>query len=241
MTWQIATILAGGIATLAIYSFLVKENSFYRLFEHLFIGIAAGYLPVLTVRDFLWPKILAPMTGATVVVYPDGTAAVPYNPAYLLYLFPLAFGLLYYFIYSTKYGWLAKLVIGFSLGFSAGLAFKGFFAEMMPQIASSFKPLVVATPEGIDWGQSFSNTVFVVTLLTVMAYFFFTFRLSGKGHGAVSRTGRWLMMVCFGAFFGSTVMARMALLVERIQFLLHDWAGAVVKVSGAVAKVAGVS
>ena len=33
-------------------------------------------------------------------------------------------------------------------------------------------------------------------------------------------------MVCFGAFFGSTVMARTALLVERVQFLLIDWYGA---------------
>ena len=30
-------------------------------------------------------------------------------------------------------------------------------------------------------------------------------------------------MVCFGAFFGSTVMARLSLLVERLQFLLGPW------------------
>ena len=36
------TIFIGGIATLAIYSFLIKENAFYRFFEHLFIGIATA-------------------------------------------------------------------------------------------------------------------------------------------------------------------------------------------------------
>ena len=40
-------------------------------------------------------------------------------------------------------------------------------------------------------------------------------------------------MVCFGAFFGSTVMARMALLVERLQFLLIDWRGALSYLLGA--------
>ena len=31
------------------------------------------------------------------------------------------------------------------------------------------------------------------------------------------------MMITFGAFFGSTVMARMALLIDRLQFLTRDW------------------
>jgi len=34
-------------------------------------------------------------------------------------------------------------------------------------------------------------------------------------------------MVCFGAFFGSTVMARLALLVERVQFIAEDWVSAI--------------
>jgi hypothetical protein len=32
-----------------------------------------------------------------------------------------------------------------------------------------------------------------------------------------------MMMCCFGAFFGSTIMARMALLVERLEFLINEW------------------
>ena len=31
------------------------------------------------------------------------------------------------------------------------------------------------------------------------------------------------MMFAFGAIFGSTVMARMALLIDRVWFLMHDW------------------
>ena len=222
-SWNIATILAGGISTLAIFSFLIKENPFFRFFEHLFIGIAAGYLPVVTVKTFLWPQLLEPMLGMNLVTYPDGTASAPWNPYLLLYLIPLAFGCLYYFIYSTKHAWLAKLVIGFSLGASAGLGFQGFFAEMIPQLSSSFKPLLVPGQDGIDWIESFNNALFVFTLLSVMYYFFFSFRGRSQVLERVSHSGRWLMMVCFGAFFGSTVMARMALLVERLQFLLTDW------------------
>ena len=225
--WAIATTLAGGLATLAIFSFLIKENQFYRFFEHLFIGLAAGLGPVLSVRDFIWPKILEPMLGLNVRVFPDGTVATPYQPLSLLFLFPMAFGLLYYCIFSKRHNWLAKLVIGFSLGASGGLAFKGFFNEVLPQLAGSFKPLLVLNEGGaVNFGQSVSNCIFVLTMLLVMYYFLFTF---GDRRGArvhLSTAGRLMMMVCFGAFFGSTVMARMALLVERVQFMLVDWIGA---------------
>jgi len=223
----IVTVLIGGLATLAIFSFLIKENPFYRFFEHVYIGIAAGFGVILTFKNFLWPRILSPMLGYSVVTYPDGTLAAPYNPGYLLYLIPMTFGLLYYFIYSRKYGWLAKLVIGFSLGMSGGIALKGFYNEMLPQIVGSFKPLVVQGEGGVDWLTSIENFVFIFTLVAVMYYFFFSFRSEGRCSRGLSAAGRWLMMVCFGAFFGSTVMARMALLVERVQFLLHDWWNAV--------------
>lgn len=223
--WETATIIIAGISTLAIFSFLIKENRFYRTFEHLFIGIAAGYLPIVTIKTFVWPQVFEPMLGFTTVTFPDGTVAEPYNALYLLYLLPFAFGLLYYFIYSRRHSWIAKVVIGFSLGASAGLSFQGFFAEILPQIFSSFKPLVVFDAHReIDWATSGNHVLFITILLSVMYYFFFTFRRESRTLNRAALTGRFFMMVCFGAFFGSTVMARMALLVERLQFLLNTWA-----------------
>ncbi|NLF24523.1 MAG: hypothetical protein GX589_02550 [Deltaproteobacteria bacterium] len=221
--WQITVVLLGGIATLGIYSFLIKENPVFRFFEHLFIGIAAGLGSVLAVKNFLWPRILKPLLGLDIVTYPDGTSSHAYNPLLLLYIAPMLFGLLYYFIYSKKHAWLAKLVIGFSLGMAGGLAFKGFFNQMLPQLFSSFKPLVVMTETGVDLWRSLENTFFVFTLLIVMYYFFFSFNFSIKRSGKLSYAGRWLLMVCFGAFFGSTIMARLSLLVERLEFLLGDF------------------
>lgn len=235
-SWQTLTVLLGGVVTLAVFSFLIKENPLYRFFEHLFIGIAAGLGTVLAIRNFLWPNILVPMLGLDIVVYPDGSQSKEYNSFFLLYLLPLAFGLLYYCSYSKKYSWLSKLVIGFTLGMSGGIAFKAFFSEWIPQIASSFKPLVVREcVEGVcafNWWQSFENIVFLVTLFSVMYYFFFSFERHGKAGERFAYTGRWLMMICFGAFFGSTVMARMALLVERVQFLLIDWSAVVAQLIG---------
>ena len=230
--WSMASTLTGGVATIAIFSFLLGENRLYRFFEHLFIGIAAAWGLMLTLKNFLWPKILEPVLGLDIMQYPDGSYSMEYPLARLLYLIPFAFGLLYYCMYSQRYNWLAKLVIGFSLGAGAGLAFEGILNQMLPQLSSSFKSLVAVKEGAIDWRQSFDNVVFVYTLLAVMYYFFFSFRRRGPVLGRISASGRWFMMVCFGAYFGSTVMARMALLVERLQFLLGDWCQALMMLGG---------
>ena len=216
--WEV---FLGGVCTLAIYSFLVGENPAYRLFEHFFIGIAAGWGIVKGITNFLWPKILTPMFHLGQIPFPDGSAVTPHQPMYLLYLLPMAFGLLYYCIYSKRFRWLAQLVIGFQFGAAGGLAFKGTFNEMLPQVYDTFRPLYVPG----QYAATFNNWFFILTLISVFSYFFFTFRRSASSRAfmATAVSGRWLMMGCFGAFFGSTIMARMALLVERLEFLINTW------------------
>ena len=224
--WEI---LFAGLSTLAIFSFLYKENSFYRFFEHFYIGIATSYGIIETVRSFLYPKVLAPLLGYDIIVFPDGSSSQEYNSNNLFWLLPMSFGLLYYSLLTKRHRWLAQLVIGCQLGYAAGLSFKGTFIELMPQIFDSYKPLYV--PNSI--GTSISNIVFVATLMSSLCYFFFTFKRSDVRAGTLtissrmltffSTLGRWMMMGCFGAFFGSTIMARMALLIERLQFLINIW------------------
>ncbi len=222
-TWQLVSVLLGGIATIAIFSFLFKENPFYRFFEHTFIGIGVGLGIVQGIKTYLWPLACQPVFYAIMgwSESPDGT---PVSRLNLLFLIPMLFGMLYYCIYSKKYSWLSRLVIGFSLGIGGGLALKSFCAEVMPQIIGSFKPLAVWNSDGkFDLGSSASNIIFVITLLSVMTYFFFSVDHDKPVLKQVSTLGRWLMMVCFGAFFGTTVMARMALMVERLDFLTEKW------------------
>ncbi len=230
--WQI---FLGGVSTLAIFSFVYRENPVYRLFEHFYIGIATAYGIMATVRDFLWPRVLQPMLGMDRPLFPDGTYPEPYEKLQLLYVIPMIFGMLYYTILSRRWNWIAQLVIGFSFGVSAGLSLKGIFVELTPQLTKSFRPLYIPNTTDTSfslwplvlpdpWKQTLSNWVFLFTLVTAMSYFFFTFRR--RTGGVVERAsvaGRWMLMGCFGAFFGSTITARMALLVERLEFLIHDW------------------
>ena len=220
------TIIAG-ICVLAIYSFLYKENPLYRFFEHLFIGISAAIVTIIPIRTFFWRQTWQPLFGLDRIPFPDGTYPQEYNAYYLLFLIPIGLGLLYYTILVPKYNWLAQITIGLLLGVSGGMAFNATMVEITPQIIDSFRALYVNSPDASTLENriaSLNNIFFVIVLICTSCYFFFTFkRREGGIIEKTSITGRWLMMGCFGAFFGTTIMARTALLVERLQFMINDW------------------
>lgn len=191
------------IGTLAIYSLLYKENPAYRLAEHVFIGAAAGYGVYLT-----WAQILKPLWWDRI------TSGQWY------WVFALVAGSMFYFIYSQRHVWISRIIFGALLGLLAGSAFKGFAGINIDRIYASFKPVYGA---GMGVGEILNNILFVVILFTVMAYFFFSFEHKNKITSAPAKTGRWVLMFAFGAMFGSTVMARMSLLIGRVYFLLGDW------------------
>lgn len=196
------------IATLAILSVVYRENPFYRLFEHLYIGLATGFGIVIAWRDVLKELWWTPLSGGC-----------------WYWIFPPLLAALWYTIYFPKYSWMSRFLISILFGLGAGLVFRGFANQVFPQITSSFLPLVPdpnATPP-TDWADVASNAAFLITLVSVMIYFAFSFRHEHKAIAGTARLGRWLLMVAFGATFGSTVMARFSLLIDRLEFLLRDW------------------
>ena len=199
------TIWVAAVGTLAIYSILYKENPVYRMAEHIFIGAATGYGVFVT-----WTQLLKPQWWDKIT----------HGEWY--WVFALVAGSMFYFIYSKKHVWISRIIFGTLLGLIAGAAFKGFAGINIDRIYASFKPLHGA---GMTAGEIANNAVFIVVLLAVMAYFFFSFEHKSRLTSAPSKLGRWFLMFAFGAMFGSTVMARMSLLIGRMYFLLHDCLG----------------
>ncbi|MCK4255686.1 hypothetical protein KAX35_02265, partial [candidate division WOR-3 bacterium] len=71
-----------------------------------------------------------------------------------------------------------------------------------------------------------SNIIMVIGVIATLLYFYFS--IEHKGFiGKVANVGIWYIMLAFGAGFGYTVMARVSLLIGRLQFLLHDWLGVI--------------
>ena len=225
MNPEVPVLWATAIATLGVYTILYRENPISRLFEHIFVGLAAGYLILVTWTQNLEAKWWAPMV----------------HQGRWQWIFAPVIGLLFYFIYSRRLLWMARLVMGLTFGTAAGYTFRQFFPINAPQITASFKPLrpdLVPPSAGealhplrvLDaWGYVIlHNWVFAIILFTVLSYFFFSVPHEGRfGRvlGRSSMAGRWFLMIAFGAMFGNTVMARLSLFIGRMQFLLFDWLG----------------
>jgi hypothetical protein len=106
--------------------------------------------------------------------------------------------------------------MAFYVGIYSGIAIPGYMQGfIIAQLADAAKPFAPG------WGAVGSALV-LAGFLAVLAYFFFSAPHTGA-HGVAARVGIFFLMIAFGASFGYTVMARVSLLIARVQFLLGDW------------------
>lgn len=229
----------GGLATVGLFSVLYRENKFYRFFEHVFLGLAAGWSIVV-----LWQEVLRPQWWDNMMgIRPDQAAGEAGRPGFYLYAMVPAIGLLGYLVFSKRHNWMSRIPIGILLGHAAGQAFEAFQRRYMPQIADSMRPIFPTTFE--SWAtpttagltpeqvaelqvkvfpsEAINNLVFIITLIAVLSYFIFSVDFKSKFMKGLTTSGRWLMMIGFGAIFGSTVMMRFTLLIDRMYFVFVEW------------------
>ena len=210
-------------ATLGLYSVLYKENKFYRFWEHVFVGLASGWGLVALWTDVLKSSWWDKMLGANAS---DGNSAAM---GYWMYIVLLPIGLLGYTVFNKKFNWLSRIPIGIILGLYSGQQFSAWMTYYGPQFLSSMKPIFPNTAEffkpdkpvagNIYGSEALTNLIALLTVLSVLTYFLFSFDVKGTLLKASSTTGRWLLMIGFGAIFGSTVMMRFTLLIDRMYFI----------------------
>ncbi len=198
----------GAVLTLSVYSFLYKDNPFYKFAEHLVVGISAGYYLVIYYFNFIQPNVVAPVFllrfGDEVIGFGSST--------WWLALIPGLLGLLLYTRFFPKVGWIGRWSLGIYVGGYAGLSLSPTMqARVLNQISANALPLTSVT-----------NVFLIVGLLGTLTYFFFSMKHKGV-LGVMARVGIVFLMVGFGASFGYTVMSRVSLLIGRVGFLLQDW------------------
>ena len=209
--------------TLCIFSFLYKDNPFYRFAEHLFVGVSAGYYIILNFWTVIVPNLWEPLTRT---FHNAGGAAgmksliLPSLGDYRIFLaIPGILGVLLFTRLFGKIGWLSRWALAVIIGVYAGIRTTGAAqADFVAQVQGSLKPLWIAG----DLGGTVNAIIFAVGLIASLLYFFYSREHKG-GLGVVSKLGIFFLMVSFGAGYGYTVMSRISLLIGRFQFLLEDW------------------
>lgn len=216
MTTLLITTWVGALITLCCFTFLIKDNPFYRFAEHLFVGVSAGYyLSTISFHQVLKPNLLAKIWPT---YFASGTAAEA-TPEYIL-IIPGLLGLLMLFRFSSNLSWVSRFTVAFVMGVSTGIAVVTSAEQyLIPQVKKAIVPLIVSG----DYFGSLSNLVLVVGTVSCLFYFFFSTEHRGPVFGNVAKVGIWYLMISFGAAFGATVMGRISLLIGRFNFLLSDW------------------
>lgn len=207
--------------TLCIFSYLYRDNVFYKLAESVIVGVSAGFFLVTSFWDSIVAQLmveLAPnLTRAWALPSLDPTKQPDYT-----FLIPLVLSLLLFSRFVPGLGWLARWPLAFVVGTFAGLRLVLFLdADFISQIRNTIVPLIVMTDGRLNFWSSVRNVGLIVSLLSCLAYFFFSLQHQGL-MGRAARLGIWVLMITFGASFAFTVMGRITLLTMRFEFLLID-------------------
>jgi hypothetical protein len=222
VTADVIWLWVGAFLTLCIFSFLYKDNPFYRFAEHLFVGASNGWTVGFYWHRVLKPVMYDPFVEAIHIASDKGISAGLFNPmahANFLIIVPGLIGLLYFMRFVPRAAWLVRIPIGIFMGYYTGLAVPAAFAgTLFPQL----KGTMLTRASFADPGTAITAILVLIGVLGTLMYFFFSKEQKGIWRlGA--RTGIVYIMIGFGASFGFTVMARVSLVIGRFMFLLRDW------------------
>ena len=202
MSVELFGVLLGVFFTLAVYTFLYKENPYSRIAEYVFIGAATGYG---IAYDLDWLK--SQWIGTWSKTMEDS----------ILFVLALLLAVLWYFRFSKRYFFLYRIPLAITVGTYIGLALRSVvFAQVIEQVRSTAALKVV----GVDSWTAFNNLVTMIIVVCTLAYFTFTFRQEAVFWKPINKFARYAMMIGFGSAYGYTVLTRMSMFIGRVQFLL---------------------
>jgi hypothetical protein len=229
--------------TLSIFSYLYRDNPFYKMAEHIFVGLSAGYWAAVyfwtqiqpNLFGRLWPAVEDP-AGLSIfqkmwygvygglgflsqAIFPAGGINKGHEQQ-MIYLIPLVLGVMMLLSVWSRFSWFARWGIAYVVGMAAGLRSYGFLnSNVLQQIKATAMPLIGdVSPMGF-----FNGLIVLVGTITGLLYFYFSKEHKGW-FGKVGKVGIYFLMISFGASFGFAVMGRISLLIGRFMDLI-DFSG----------------
>jgi hypothetical protein len=199
----VAATWVAALITIVVWSYLIGERRLFRLAQHLLAGLATGYLVLLAVREVLLPRLVEPLTR-------DPAGNVLLVPAVILVAAMAGARWLPRQVVALP---VAVLVAG-TAAFALGGAVAG---TLLPQLGST-----VVQPGG---PATVANGLVGLGVTSLVLVGFLHGVPRGRFVGGAAGVGRWLLIGGIGGWLGFLLVSRLALLVDRIGFLLGDWLG----------------
>lgn len=229
--------------TLSIFSYLYRDNPFYKIGEHIFVGLSAGYWAsvyfwtqiqpnlfgrlwpsvedptVLSFFQKIWYGVYSGLGFLSQSIFPAGGIDKGHEQQ-MIYLIPLLLGIMMLLSVWSRFSWFARWGIAYVVGMAAGLRSYGFLnSNVIQQVKATAIPLIGdVTPMVL-----FNGLIVLVGTITGLLYFYFSKEHKGW-FGKVGKVGIYFLMISFGASFGFAVMGRISLLIGRFMDLI-DFSG----------------
>lgn len=121
--------------TLFMFSFLYKDNPFYKVGENLYVGITIGYSLVKLIFETWIPNVWR-------VIHPEAGVWFENREWWLIFP-PLVLGLLILTRFIPKWAWLSRWTFAFVVGYGSGLAIPATFTtSIQKQAEATAHPLI---------------------------------------------------------------------------------------------------
>lgn len=191
-------------ATILTWSILVGARRPFAWSQRLIAGLATGYLVLLAIREVLVPRLVTPLL----------TAPAEHPQLWLA----LVAGVL---LVAAR--WLPPAVgalpVAVLLGATAAFALGGaVVGTVMPQLAG-----VSLTPAATGGALASGIVASIVAVLVLLAFVHGQPR--SRAAAGLAGAGRWIMLGGLGVWLGYLVVSRLALLADRVAFVVVDWLG----------------
>jgi hypothetical protein len=156
---QTLVVITGVVMTIAIFSFLYRDNPFFRAAENLFVGLGLGISLAVTWYSFFKPEVY------DILVVPAFTPGMTVGRSNLLLLIPIGLGLMILLRMSRSYGWVSRYPMAFLVGYYSGFSIQ---PTIHSNIIKQMQETVVTTP--MPW-MGWAVVGLAVVLLAATAYF----------------------------------------------------------------------
>lgn len=202
----------GFLLTILIFSYLLGDNPFFRLAIHIFIGVAAGYVAIVTVNNVLIPRLVIPLIQGT-----EGERILS-----ILLFIPSLF--LFFKVTPLRRlgNWAVAILVGIGAAAAVGGAITG---TLFPQILgtiNSVDPSASAISTN-SWSHVINGIIVVLGTVTTLIYFHFgTQDTPGQSDKRLpiiehtSKIGKVFLAITFGALYAGVFLTSLAALVERL-------------------------
>jgi hypothetical protein len=205
----------GFLLTILIFSYLIGDNPFFRLAVHIFIGVSAAYVALITINNVLIPRLILPLFNGS-----QGERLLS-----LLLFIPSLFILLKATPLRKAGNWSVAILVGIGAASAIGGAITG---TLFPQILgtiNSVDPTAYAISTS-RWDQAINGFITVVGTVTTLIYFHFGTRERPGQESErlpiiekISLVGKVFLAITFGTLYAGVYLSSLAALVERLTFL----------------------